>query len=136
MNRIRRRLQSQFRVQVINTSTLNENIIYTLERRYPDIYNDILRNLEGDVNDDIQNILLMQEVIKILKTGKKIGAIKYVRSQTGMGLKEAKDYVELFQIRVAEENYNQYNTIFSGEVSEDALEILESYREDYPEYFI
>ncbi len=34
------------------------------------------------------------EAREIARSGRKIEAIKYVREQTGMGLKEAKDYVE------------------------------------------
>lgn len=37
---------------------------------------------------------VVSEVRRLLSNGRKIEAIKYVREQTGMGLKEAKEYVE------------------------------------------
>ena len=136
MNRIKERLKSPFRVKVVSENEINDNIIYVLEKQYPDIYNDILRNLEGDVSGDVQNILLMQEVIKFLEDGKKIGAIKYIRSETGMGLKDAKDYVELYEGSIVK-TYNQdYTKATKKLISEDALKILESYQKDFPEYFI
>ena len=35
-----------------------------------------------------------QQVLELVKAGQKIQAIKVYREQTGVGLKEAKDYVE------------------------------------------
>jgi len=137
MNRIRKRLESKFRVQVTEKTPLNETIVLELERKYPDIYNDILKGLEGDLSEDISNILFIQEVVKILKTGKKIAAIKYVRSQTGMGLKEAKEYTEMFQVKAPGRTSGAYNDMYlSDELSDEITELLESYKEDYPEYFI
>ena len=34
------------------------------------------------------------QIVELMKTGQKIQAIKLYREQTGVGLKEAKDYVE------------------------------------------
>jgi len=136
MNRIKERLKSPFRVKVVSENEINDNIIYVLEKQYPDIYNDILRNLEGDISGDVQNILLMQEVIKFLDTGKKITAIKYVRSETGMGLKESKEYVELYEGNIIKTYSDDFSHTTRREISEKALKILESYEKDFPEYFI
>jgi len=37
---------------------------------------------------------LEQEVLELLRDGRKIEAIKYYRGKTGVGLKDAKDWVE------------------------------------------
>jgi len=136
MNKIKQRLESKFRVQVTEKTPVNDTIVLELERKYPDIYNDILRNLEGDLSEDISNILFIQDVIEFLGTGKKITAIKYVRSQTGMGLKEAKDYVEMFQVKAPDKTSEDYNYIYLPNVLSDEIkELLESYEADYPWIF-
>jgi Ribosomal protein L7/L12 C-terminal domain len=49
----------------------------------------ILRHLGLDPNQDLN-----PQVMELLNAGQKINAIKLYRKQTGVGLKEAKDYVE------------------------------------------
>jgi hypothetical protein len=49
----------------------------------------ILTHLGLDLNPGVN-----PEVIELMRSGKKIEAIKLYREQTGVGLKEAKDYVE------------------------------------------
>jgi hypothetical protein len=47
----------------------------------------------------------INEVVKHIRIGHKIAAIKEIRTQTGWGLKEAKDYIDKFWI-----GYDTYNT--------------------------
>ena len=49
----------------------------------------ILKHLGLDPNQGVNS-----EVRELMKAGQKIQAIKLYREQTGVGLKEAKDYVE------------------------------------------
>ena len=49
----------------------------------------ILTHLGLDPNQGVNS-----EVTELMKAGQKIQAIKLYREQTGVGLKEAKDYVE------------------------------------------
>jgi hypothetical protein len=49
----------------------------------------ILRHLGLDPNQGLN-----PEIVELMKAGQKIQAIKLYREQTGVGLKEAKDYVE------------------------------------------
>lgn len=49
----------------------------------------ILTHLGLDPNQGVN-----LEIMELMKTGQKIQAIKLYREQTGVGLKEAKDYVE------------------------------------------
>jgi ribosomal protein L7/L12 len=54
----------------------------------------ILRHLGLDSNQDVN-----PQIIELMQSGRKIQAIKLYRQQTGVGLKEAKDYVESLQIK-------------------------------------
>ena len=45
-----------------------------------------------------------KELQDILRKGQKIAAIKSVREEKGMGLKEAKEYTEELELKMAEEN--------------------------------
>lgn len=49
----------------------------------------ILKHLGIDPNQGVD-----EKVMELMKSGQKIAAIKLYREQTGVGLKEAKDYVE------------------------------------------
>jgi len=49
----------------------------------------ILTNLGIDPNQGLD-----QQITELVRSGQKIEAIKLYREQTGVGLKEAKDYVE------------------------------------------
>ena len=49
----------------------------------------ILSHLGLDPNQGVD-----QEILELVKAGQKIQAIKLYREQTGVGLKDAKDYVE------------------------------------------
>lgn len=49
----------------------------------------ILKHLGLDANQDVNS-----QVKELILAGQKIQAIKLYREQTGVGLKEAKDYVE------------------------------------------
>jgi Ribosomal protein L7/L12 C-terminal domain len=49
----------------------------------------ILKHLGIDPNQGVD-----AEIMKLVNAGEKIKAIKLYREQTGVGLKEAKDYVE------------------------------------------
>ena len=49
----------------------------------------ILKHLGIDPDQGID-----EKIMELLKSGQKIQAIKLYREQTGVGLKEAKDYVE------------------------------------------
>jgi ribosomal protein L7/L12 len=49
----------------------------------------ILKHLGVEANADVT-----PEVLELVKAGKKIEAIKRYRDETGVGLKEAKEYVE------------------------------------------
>jgi len=49
----------------------------------------ILRQMGLDPNQEVN-----LEILELMKAGHKIQAIKLYREQTGVGLKEAKDYVE------------------------------------------
>ena len=53
----------------------------------------ILEHLGLDLNQGLH-----EKIIELLKADKKIEAIKLYREQTGVGLKEAKDYVESLSI--------------------------------------
>jgi ribosomal protein L7/L12 len=49
----------------------------------------ILKHLGLDPNQGVD-----EKIMELMKAGQKIEAIKLYREQTGVGLKEAKDYVE------------------------------------------
>ena len=49
----------------------------------------ILKHLGLDPNQGLD-----EKIVELVKSGQKIQAIKLYREQTGVGLKEAKDYVE------------------------------------------
>jgi len=49
----------------------------------------ILKHLGIDPNQGVD-----EKIMELMKAGQKIEAIKLYREQTGVGLKEAKDYVE------------------------------------------
>jgi len=49
----------------------------------------ILKHLGIDPNQGVD-----EKIMELMKSGQKIEAIKLYREQTGVGLKEAKDYVE------------------------------------------
>jgi len=49
----------------------------------------ILKHLGIDPNQGVE-----KTIMELMKSGRKIEAIKLYREQTGVGLKEAKDYVE------------------------------------------
>jgi hypothetical protein len=49
----------------------------------------ILKHLEIDPNQGVD-----EKIMELMKSGQKIEAIKLYREQSGVGLKEAKDYVE------------------------------------------
>ena len=52
----------------------------------------MLLPLEADVEDDEQ--IFSDEIIAAVDSGRKIDAIKRLREETGLGLKEAKDLVD------------------------------------------
>lgn len=54
----------------------------------------ILKHLNIQVELDAVD----REIVDLLKAGKKIEAIKLYRQHSGVGLKEAKDYVESIQV--------------------------------------
>ena len=53
----------------------------------------ILKHLGIDPNPGVD-----EKVLELMRAGQKIEAIKLYREQTGVGLKEAKDYVESLSI--------------------------------------
>jgi ribosomal protein L7/L12 len=55
---------------------------------------------EAATNIQPRTLALLTELLSALQQGKKIDAIKIVRAGTGMGLKEAKDWVEGLQVAV------------------------------------
>lgn len=48
---------------------------------------------------DIEEINIDEELKELLSEGKKIPAIKRLREETGMGLKEAKEYVDNLSLK-------------------------------------
>ena len=50
-------------------------------------------------NKEPSNEELPKEALALLVDGKKIGAIKLIREQSGLGLKEAKDLVENYMLK-------------------------------------
>jgi hypothetical protein len=61
-------------------------------------YRQIIEELLREVTIESFNIIkLKREVMRLLKEGKKIHAIKLYRQETGCGLKEAKDFIESIQ---------------------------------------
>jgi ribosomal protein L7/L12 len=54
----------------------------------------IVRKSEGVSREDVPHDALVQEVMELLRDGRKINAIKRYRAATGVGLKEAKEAVE------------------------------------------
>jgi hypothetical protein len=74
----------------------------TKESRPPDLYrlerkiDYLLRHHEIDPKE-AETIPLSDEVIALLQAGKKIAAIKKLRQETRMDLREAKEAVEQFQ---------------------------------------
>ncbi len=70
---------------VANSGGANSFRLKRIERRL-DL---ILEQLGVDPNDGVN-----REVADLIRAGQKIAAIKKYREQTGVGLKEAKDYVE------------------------------------------
>ena len=68
-----------------NPSRRNGQQLRRLERKV-DL---ILSHLGLDPNQGVN-----EEVMELVKAGQKIQAIKVYREQTGVGLKDAKDYVE------------------------------------------
>lgn len=77
---------------ILNTS------INTLQRKQERIESKLNRILEqlGVADPSIEKINdeLKDELIKLVEENKKVKAIKKLRVSTGMGLKEAKDYVD------------------------------------------
>jgi len=71
-------------IQVLVPKAPDGNVI-PLERKI----NLILEHLGLDPNQGVN-----EQVLELMKSGQKIQAIKLYREQTGVGLKEAKDYVE------------------------------------------
>ncbi len=45
-----------------------------------------------------QNISVSPEIINLIRQGKKIQAIRLYRQETGAGLKQAKDFIDAFEI--------------------------------------
>ena len=62
-----------------------------------DIVDEILRGNSVQVSAKAPSGPLPLDVVQALKAGHKIEAIKLLREQTGLGLKEAKDAVEAFE---------------------------------------
>ncbi len=54
------------------------------------------------------------EVRRLLAAGRKINAIKFVREKNGMGLKEAKDYVEAIEARLTPQELSAATNARSG----------------------
>ncbi len=75
-------------IQVLVPKAPDGNVI-RLERKI-DL---ILKHLGLDLSQG-----MYEKIIELLKADKKIEAIKFYREQSGVGLKEAKDYVESLSI--------------------------------------
>lgn len=73
-------LRREFSDDALRISNLAGRIAGTSEQDTPGVFRNTIQNF--------------------LNAGQKISAIKYVREQKGVGLKEAKDYVELNQVHV------------------------------------
>ena len=107
----------------------NKFIALELMKKYPDIYEELTEKFERLPSGDLKAILAS---IKALKANKKIQAIKDVRSILGLGLKEAKDYVEALE---GPKRQHADGTM-SAQIKPEVLVRLEYYQDKYPEYFV
>jgi len=107
----------------------NKFIALELMKKYPDIYEELTEDFERLPSGDLKAILAS---IKALKANKKIQAIKDVRSILGLGLKEAKDYVEALE---GPKRQHADGTM-SAQIKPEVLVRLEYYQDKYPEYFV
>jgi ribosomal protein L7/L12 len=67
-----------------------------------------------------------EEIQALVAQGKKIDAIKRVREMTGLGLKEAKDYVEQLShaLPLAQHNPDRSLSILSTDVEQEARQLM------------
>ncbi len=67
----------------------------------------------------------LNEIAECIRYGKKINAIKEVRSQTGWGLKDAKEYMDKYsfseeaQIREADRFIREHSYVMEGDFIDD-----------------
>jgi hypothetical protein len=57
---------------------------------------------------------IREEICSELYAGRKIGAIKLYREASGLGLKEAKDFVEALEVRLREEQPDKFTAPAGG----------------------
>ena len=107
----------------------NKFVATQLMNKYPEIYEELTEDFDRLPAGDLQAILA---AIKEIKLGKKIQAIKEVRSILGLGLKEAKDYVEALEGPIQETSDGTRIRTIKPEI----LTRLAYYQEKYPEYFV
>lgn len=76
--------------------------IYALARDARDLLlldevsRETLRRLTGNDRPSVYGVVISREVEDYVKTRQNINAIKLLRTETGLGLKEAKDIVEAY----------------------------------------
>lgn len=78
-------------------STISESAISDYLRRGFRADADNVRTLGArvvDLNDSVTDAELIAKIHRFMEVGEKINAIRYVRANRSMGLKEAKEYVE------------------------------------------
>ncbi|MFW5431508.1 MAG: ribosomal protein L7/L12 [Methylophilaceae bacterium] len=63
-------------------------------------------------NSEQGDIAMTKEVIEVIKSGRKIQAIKLLREKTGLGLKEAKETVEAYM-----DNHADIKEVFNANQS-------------------
>ena len=77
-----------------------EHEVFTLRERVAKLERTVAFLLEQLHLDYVDNAAptVLPEILDLVRRGKKIEAIKVYREQTGLGLKEAKDYIDSLDV--------------------------------------
>ena len=80
--------------------TSYDNEIFQLRQRITKLENQIafILHLKGLIYPEEQNMGVSSEIMNLMRQGKKIQAIKLYRQETGVGLKQAKDFVDALEV--------------------------------------
>ena len=80
--------------------TSYDNEIFQLRQRITKLENQIafILHQQGLIYPEEQNMGVSSEIMNLMRQGKKIQAIKLYRQETGVGLKQAKDFVDALEV--------------------------------------
>jgi hypothetical protein len=117
--------------EIVNPTVSSDKIALTLAKNHPDIF--IL--IVNEINSKIPALTWHIKVANLIIENQKIDAIKCIRENTGLGLKEAKDIADkvnyeftMSSKKKVVDHYSVYNVKLDSEMQQIADRIVNSQR--------